>query len=82
MKKILPARLDGDRKISELTVSELEQLIRDTVQEAVAEVIIEFSLAAEMEAELQREAELADYLRTTLQNNALPIAFGAPHLDD
>jgi hypothetical protein len=55
-----------DPKISELTVSQLQTLIRETVQEAVAEVMIEFNAAAEMEARLTYEAELTDYLRATL----------------
>jgi|GEM_PF-3069627 len=55
-----------DPKISELTVSQLQTLIRRTVQEAVAEVIIEFSMAAEMDAQLTYEAEMADYLRAAL----------------
>lgn len=55
-----------DPKISELTVSQLQALIRRTVQEAVAEVIIEFSMAAEMDAQLTYEAEMADYLRAAL----------------
>jgi metal-dependent amidase/aminoacylase/carboxypeptidase family protein len=53
-----------DPKISDLTVSQLQELIRQTVQEAVAEVLIEFSIAAEADARITEEAEMMDYLRT------------------
>jgi hypothetical protein len=53
-----------DPKISDLTVSQLQELIRQTVQEAVAEVLIEFSIAAETDARISEEAEMMDYLRT------------------
>ena len=71
-----------DPKISDLTVSQLENLIRKTVQEAVAEVIIEFSAAAELDAQLQYEAEMADFLRMTMKGIPLPELSGAPLLDD
>lgn len=76
--------MNKDPKISELTVSQLKQLIRKTVQEAVAEVIIEFSVAAEMDAQITYEAEMADYLRSimqTSQEKAAKIASTA-HIDD
>ena len=53
-----------DPKISDLTVSQLQELIRQTVQEAVAEVLIEFSIAAEADARITEEAEMMDYLRS------------------
>jgi Asp-tRNA(Asn)/Glu-tRNA(Gln) amidotransferase B subunit len=53
-----------DPRIADLTVSQLQQLIRQTVQEAVAEVLIEFSIAAEADARITEEAEMLDYLRT------------------
>lgn len=56
-----------DPKISELTVSQLQELIRSTVQEAVAEVILEFSAAAEVEDRLQFEADVVDYLRSSMR---------------
>lgn len=65
-------RMSNDTKISELTIGQLKHLIRTTVQEAVAEVIIEFSAAAEVEAQLEYEAEMNQYLRSSLQG--LPIA--------
>ena len=73
-----------DPKISELTVSQLQHLIRKTVQEAVAEVIIEFSVAAEMDAQITYEAEMAEYLRSimqTSQDKAAKIASSTP-IDD
>lgn len=64
--------MNNDPKIYELTVSQLQNLIRQTVQEAVAEAIIEFSIAAEIEEQVRFEAEMNDYLRATLQGQALP----------
>lgn len=72
----------NDPKISELTVSQLQQLIRETVQEAVAEVIIEFNAMAEAEEQLRYEAEMADYLRATMQGLPADDAANAPKLDD
>ena len=71
-----------DPKISELTVSQLQKLIRETVQEAVAEVIIEFSAVAEAEEQLRYEAEMADYLRHTMQGMTIDDLIGASRLDD
>lgn len=61
----LPDSLDDpdESRIADLTVSELQELIRKTVQEAVAEVIIEFSIAAEVDARLSYEAELMERSR-------------------
>lgn len=71
----------NDTKISELTVSQLQQIIRNTVQEAVAEVMIEFNAAAEYEERLRYEADMTDFLRSTLHGIHLnPI--GSPQLDD
>lgn len=70
-----------DPKIAELTVSELQRLIRATVQEAVAEVIIEFSAAAAAEEQLRYEAEVTDYLRQTMQGTQAR-GFASIHLDD
>ena len=70
-----------DTRISELTVSELQALIRETVHEAVAEVLIEFHAIAEAEEQLRMEAELTDYLRTTLQGQSYGETF-VSHLDD
>jgi len=72
----------NDPKISDLTVSQLQRLIRETVQEAVAEVIIEFSAAAEQEAQLQYEAEMVDYMRSTLSGTPMAEALGLTKLDD
>ncbi len=69
-------------RISDLTVSELQQLIRATVQEAVAEVIIEFQAVAEAEEQLRYEAEMTEYLRNTLQGLAPVDISGSPPLDD
>jgi hypothetical protein len=71
-----------DPKISELTVSELQELIRSTVQEAVAEVIIEFSLAAELDEQLAREAEMTDLIRNTLHGTPHPAYMGMTKVDD
>lgn len=71
----------SDPKISELTVSQLQRLIRETVQEAVAEVIIEFSAVAEAEEQLRMEAEMADYFRSTMQG-LHEDAFAGVRVDD
>lgn len=73
----------NESKISELTISQFRRLIRETVQEAVAEVIIEFNVIAEAEEELQMEADLAEYLRTTMQNRPYNALFNdTPQADD
>jgi hypothetical protein len=72
----------SDPKISELTVSQLQSLIRETVQEAVAEVMLEFHLAAEMEAQMTYEAELTDLLRHSLQKPPILDRLGTPRADD
>lgn len=51
-----------DPKISDLTVSQLKRLIRETVQEAVAEVIIEINAIAQADDELESDADIADFL--------------------
>jgi len=78
----LSATIMNDPKISELTVSELQDLIRETVQEAVAEVIIEFSIAAEIDEQIQREAEMTDLLRSTMHGVAHPGYVNTTQLDD
>ncbi|MEM9955578.1 MAG: hypothetical protein AAF846_28510 [Chloroflexota bacterium] len=72
----------NDPKVSELTVSQLRDLIKATVQEAMMEVLIEINTIAEAEADLLAEAEIADYLRSSMQG--LPLGdFGASSpLDD
>ena len=69
-------------RISDLTVSEFQQLIRATVQEAVAEVIIEFQAVAEAEEQLRYEAEMTEYLRNTLQGLSPTDIPGGSLLDD
>ena len=56
--------MDSKQSINELTIEQLQSLIRNTVQEAVAEVMIEFAIASEIDEELEREADMVDYLRT------------------
>lgn len=70
-----------DQKVSEMSVQELQRLIRETVQEAVAEVIVEFSVAVEAEEKLRYEAEMADILRSSLHGLTLAESL-SPHLDD
>jgi len=70
-----------DPKIADLTVSQLQQLIRKTVQEAVAEVLIEFSIAAEVDARVTQDAEMMDYLRTLRPTAARPVP-DRSHADD
>ena len=72
----------NDPKISELTVSQLQRLIRETVQEAVAEVIIEINAIAQAEDDLEVEAELAEYLRHSMQGLPFADLMKTAHLDD
>lgn len=58
---------DYEPKVADLTVSELQALIRETVQQAVAEVIIEMNLIADAEAQIQMEAEVNAYLRDSIR---------------
>ena len=44
------------RSIAELTVTELEELIKRTVKDSVAEVMIEFALEADVEAQMVYDA--------------------------
>mgnify|MGYP000716484365 CR=1 FL=1 len=73
----------NDSKITDLTISQFKSLIRETVQEAVAEVIIEINAIAEADDDFMVEAEMAEYLRTSLQQNIPFSRYGNPsHLDD
>jgi L-aminopeptidase/D-esterase-like protein len=65
----------SDPKIKDLTVSQLQNLIRQTVHEAVAEAMLELSLAATDGPYTPPEAEMLDYLRS------LPVSFVTPHDD-
>jgi hypothetical protein len=76
-----PSSETDDPKIADLTVSQLQELIRQTVQEAVAEVLIEFSIAAEADARITEEADMMDYLRT-LQPAAPRRSTGSSRADD
>ena len=57
-----------NKTISELTVGELQSLIKKTVQESVAEVLMEFSIAAELDAALTYEAEMNECVRAFMQD--------------
>jgi L-aminopeptidase/D-esterase-like protein len=61
----MPSRMMKDTKVSDLTVSQLQRLIRQTVQEAVAETILEISALHQM-----TEEELIAY-ETALQEQLL-----------
>lgn len=65
-----------DRKITELTVDELEALIKRNVKKSVAEVMIEFAMEADIEAQIAYEAELNEMLRSEMR------AFGKFHADN
>jgi L-aminopeptidase/D-esterase-like protein len=71
-----------EQRISDLTISQFKQLIRQTVQEAVAEVMIEFHAVAEAEEQLRYEAEITDYLRNNLQRIPMPDGISALKSDD
>lgn len=73
------------RAIAELTVSELEDLIKRTVKNSVAEVMLEFAMEADIEAQMVYEAEINDMLRHEIQSyGTLPASAPAPttKLDD
>ena len=57
-----------NRKILELSVGELEEIISRTVKKSVAEVMIEFALEADVEAQVAYDAEINDLLRTEIQS--------------
>lgn len=74
-----------NRKISELTVSELQDLITKTVQKSVAEVMIEFVMVADIEAQIAYEAEMNDLVRSELQSYGKVPAYDmgrTPKIDD
>jgi len=74
-----------NRKVYELTVSELQELIKSTVQKSVAEVMIEFAIVADLEEQIAYEAEMNDLLRHEMQafNNLHTLDAGAtPKVDD
>lgn len=60
------------QRVADLTVDELQRMIRETVQQAVAEVMIEFAVTAQFDEQLAYEAEMNDLLRASLQRQALP----------
>ena len=56
-----------NRKIAELSVAELEEIISRAVHKSVAEVMIEFAMEADVEAQVAYEAEMNDLLRQEMQ---------------
>ena len=73
------------RAIAELTVSELEDLIKRTVKDSVAEVMLEFVIEADVEAQMVYEAEMNDMLRNEMQSYGALLASapaGGAKLDD
>ena len=62
------------RAIAELTVTELEDLIKRTVKHSVAEVMIEFAIEADVEAQMVYEAEINDMLRSEMQSYGTLLA--------
>ncbi len=57
-----------NRAIAELTVNELEELIKRTVKDSVAEVMLEFAMEADVEAQMVYEAEINDMLRGEMKS--------------
>ncbi len=75
----------NNRRLAELTVSELEELIKRTVRKSVAEVMIEFAVEADIEAQIAYEAEMNGLLRSEMQTYGKALAYetGAlPKVDD
>lgn len=71
-----------EQKISDLTISEFQSLIKATVQEAMAEVLIEINAIAEAEATLEAEAEINEYLKNSMRSMADDMFFSSPQFDD
>jgi len=69
-------------RVTDLTVDQFQELIRQTVQETVAEVMLEFLLTAQMESELALDAELADSIRASMSQSHLPIDRTPAKVDD
>jgi L-aminopeptidase/D-esterase-like protein len=69
-----------DVKVSELTVSQLQKLIRKTVQQAVIEVLIEFSALRQMDDETLAEAEITEQIRHHLRGS-MPAYTGSKRDD-
>lgn len=63
MLRLLRSSDMDNRAIAELTVAELEDLIKRTVKDSVAEVMLEFAMEADVEAQMVYEAEINDMLR-------------------
>jgi hypothetical protein len=61
-----------NRKISDLTVNELQNLIKETVQKSVAEVMIEFAVVADIESQIVFEAEMNELVRSEMQSHTNP----------
>ena len=57
--------------IADLTIEEFKKLIRQVVQEAMAEVMVEFSVAMERDANLVAQAEITDWLRSSLHSQLM-----------
>ena len=55
------------RAVAELSINELEELIKRSVRDSVAEVMLEFAMEAEVEAQVVYEAEINDMLRAELK---------------
>ncbi len=84
MRPLRPIDMDK-RAIAELTVSELEELIKRTVKSSVAEVMIEFAIEADVEAQVAYEAEINDMLRNEMQSYGTLSAAAqitTPNIDD
>lgn len=56
------------RAIAEMTIGELEELIKRAVKDSVAEVMLDFAMEADVEASVVYEAEINDMLRAELQS--------------
>lgn len=61
-------RATKQTRVADLTVGQLQHIIRTTVQQAVAEVIIEMQNLREMDEDelVAYEAELTEYVQSTL----------------
>jgi hypothetical protein len=76
----MPSRMMKDTKVSDLTVSQLQHLIRQTVQAAVAETILEISALHQMTEEELMAYEAA--LQEQLLRSPLKQSLTNPAHDD
>ena len=67
--------MENHEPIHNLTVDQLTNLIRQTVQEAMIEVLVEYSVAMQHDADIVYQAEITDLLRASLRQGLAGSSF-------